>query len=61
MLYLLNRTTEEIHCLDDEKRSREICNVDQIKEKEFISELDALRNVAANPKHACIHCWPKDE
>ena len=61
MLYLRNKSTSEIHCLDDDARSKEICNIDQIEDQEMLEEEVALRTVAANPQQACGHCWPKDE
>lgn len=58
MIYLRNKDTSEIHCLDDDRRSKEQCNVDQIRFKEELEEKEALQEVSEYPEHACEHCWP---
>ena len=61
MLYLKNKDSGEIHVLDDDARSKEECNVDQIEDPLALEESEALRDVAQHPEHICGHCWPKEE
>ena len=60
MLYLRNKETGEIHRLDDERRSKEECNIDQIEDAEMLDEFTALREVSKDRGKVCGHCWPKE-
>lgn len=57
MRYLHNKLSGEIHRLDDEGRSLETCNVDDISGSEELDEAEALRLVAENADRRCGHCW----
>lgn len=62
-IYLLNKSSGEVHREDAAGRSHETCNLDDLlpEHRQELSKAEALRIVAAHPERACGNCWPADE